>query len=81
MPIKCVVIVRLKVSIIFSQSDDLHLFSSSQLRLKVDTFLTCSLIVVLVQVNTLKSNTRKSKFFFFKFPDQSCSLYDEFYNG
>ena len=31
-------IVRLKVCIIFSQSDDLALYSRSQLRLKLDTF-------------------------------------------
>ena len=39
-------IVRLKVYIIFSQSDDLDLHSRSQLRLKLDTFLSCCLIVI-----------------------------------
>ena len=47
MPIKIVMrIVRLKVYIIFSQSRDLYLHSRSQLRLKRDTVLTCTIIVV-----------------------------------
>ena len=47
MPIKFAVkIVRLKVYILFSQSDDLNLHSRSQLRLKRDTCFTCTTIVI-----------------------------------
>ena len=38
-------IVRLKVYKIFFQSDDLALHSRSQLRLKLDQCLTCTIIV------------------------------------
>ena len=39
-------IVRLKVYIIFSQSDDLALHSRSQLHLKLDKCLTCTIIAI-----------------------------------
>ena len=47
MPIKFAVkIVRLKVYIIFSQSDDLDLHSRSQLRRKLEKYFTCVVIVI-----------------------------------
>ena len=47
MPITVAVrIVRLKVYIICSQSDDLALHSRSQLRLKLDKSLTCTIIAL-----------------------------------
>ena len=47
MPIKFAVnIVRLKVNIICSQSDDIDVHSRSQLRLKLDKFVTCSVMVI-----------------------------------
>ena len=51
-PIKFdVKIVRRKVLIIFSQSDDLALHSRSQLCLKLDKCLTCTIIAIFWTVN------------------------------
>ena len=44
-------IVRLKVYIIFSQSEDLALHSRSQLHLKLDKYLICTIIVVEDEIN------------------------------
>ena len=53
-PIKIAVkIVRLKVHITFSQSDDLALHSRSQVRLKLDKRLTCTIVVISRAVFTL----------------------------
>ena len=46
MPIKFAVIVWRKVCMVFSKSDDLALHSRPQLHLKLDTRLTCSIIVI-----------------------------------
>ena len=48
-PIKFAVkIVRQKVYVIFSQSDDLAVHARSQLRLKVDKCLTCTIILIAI---------------------------------
>ena len=51
MPIKLAMeIVRQKVYIVFSQSDDIDLHSRSQLPLKRDKLVTCTLIVVISRI-------------------------------
>ena len=54
MPIKFTVkIFRLKVYIICSVSDVRDVFSSSQLRLKLDSFITCIIIVIFQKISML----------------------------